>query len=136
MKGAEQGASLTEEAARVQATLRAANVGEFTVEKTDIVGPIIGEDLKQKGLSATTAVAGGHPGLHLVPVPADVRGRRHRATLHDVLVTLVFLTWFGYDLSLNVVAALLTITGYSVNDTIVIFDRVRENQRSASPGSR
>jgi preprotein translocase subunit SecF len=54
------------------------------------------------------------------------------ATLHDVLVTLAFLTWFGYDLSLNVVAALLTITGYSVNDTIVIFDRVRENQRSKS----
>ena len=42
MKGAEQGASLTQEAARVEATLRAANVGEFRVEKTDIVGPIIG----------------------------------------------------------------------------------------------
>ena len=40
-----------------------------------------------------------------------------------------FLTFFGYDLSLNVVAAILTITGYSVNDTIVIFDRVRENLR-------
>ena len=39
------------------------------------------------------------------------------------------LTWFNYDLSLNVVAAILTITGYSVNDTIVIFDRVRENMR-------
>jgi preprotein translocase subunit SecF len=51
------------------------------------------------------------------------------ATLHDVLVTLTFLTFFGYDLSLNVVAAILTITGYSVNDTIVIFDRVRENLR-------
>jgi len=48
-----------------------------------------------------------------------------------VLVTIVFLTWFGYDFSLNIVAALLTITGYSVNDTIVIFDRVRENQRVA-----
>ena len=52
------------------------------------------------------------------------------ATLHDVLVTLAFLAFFGYDLSLNIVAALLTITGYSVNDTIVIFDRVRENMRS------
>ena len=52
------------------------------------------------------------------------------ATLHDVLVTLAFLVFFGYDLSLNVVAAILTITGYSVNDTIVIFDRVRENLRS------
>jgi len=44
-------------------------------------------------------------------------------------VTLAFLTWFGYDLSLNIIAAILTIAGYSVNDTIVIFDRVRENQR-------
>ena len=52
------------------------------------------------------------------------------ATLHDVLVTLAFLSFFSYDLSLNVVAAILTITGYSVNDTIVIFDRVRENLRS------
>ena len=49
------------------------------------------------------------------------------ATLHDVLVTLAFLTFFGYELSLNVIAAILTITGYSVNDTIVVFDRVREN---------
>ena len=47
-----------------------------------------------------------------------------------MLVTLAFLFFFGYDLSLNVVAAMLTITGYSVNDTIVIFDRVRENLRS------
>ena len=47
-----------------------------------------------------------------------------------MLVTLAFLFFFGYDLSLNVVAAILTITGYSVNDTIVIFDRVRENMRT------
>ena len=45
-------------------------------------------------------------------------------------MTLAFLAFFGYDLSLNVVAAILTITGYSVNDTIVVFDRVRENFRS------
>ena len=51
------------------------------------------------------------------------------ATFHDILVTIAFLAFFGYELSLNVVAALLTITGYSVNDTIVIFDRVRENFR-------
>jgi preprotein translocase subunit SecF len=52
------------------------------------------------------------------------------ATLHDILIVLVFLVWFGYDLSLNIIAAILTITGYSVNDTIVVFDRVRENLRS------
>ena len=52
------------------------------------------------------------------------------ATFHDIFVTLAFLMFFGYELSLNVVAAILTITGYSVNDTIVVFDRVRENLRS------
>jgi preprotein translocase subunit SecF len=51
------------------------------------------------------------------------------ATLHDLLVCLAFLAFFKYDLTLNVIAGLLTITGYSVNDTIVIFDRVRENTR-------
>jgi preprotein translocase subunit SecF len=45
-------------------------------------------------------------------------------------VTLAFLAFFGYDMTLNVIAALLTVTGYSTNDTIVIFDRVRENMRS------
>jgi preprotein translocase subunit SecF len=52
------------------------------------------------------------------------------AVVHDILVTLSLLTIFGYELSLNVVAAMLTITGYSVNDSIVVFDRVRENLRS------
>ncbi len=51
------------------------------------------------------------------------------ATIHDLLVTLAFLAFFRYDLSLNVIAAILTVTGYSANDTIVIFDRVRENLR-------
>jgi preprotein translocase subunit SecF len=52
------------------------------------------------------------------------------ATLHDLLVCLAFLAFFRYDITLNVIAGLLTITGYSVNDTIVIFDRVRENMRA------
>ena len=51
------------------------------------------------------------------------------ATIHDLLITLAFLAFFRYDLSLNVIAAILTMTGYSTNDTIVIFDRVRENLR-------
>jgi len=49
------------------------------------------------------------------------------ACLHDVLVCFGFLAVFGYEITLNVIAALLTLVGYSVNDTIVIFDRVREN---------
>src|SRR5205814_9028845 len=51
------------------------------------------------------------------------------ATVHDLLVTLAFLAFYRYELSLNVIAAILTVTGYSTNDTIVIFDRVRENLR-------
>ena len=56
------------------------------------------------------------------------------AVAHDILVTLAMLMFFGYELSLNVVAAMLTITGYSVNDSIVVFDRVRENIRRRGRG--
>ena len=91
---------------------------------------MIGADLQRKGIYATLASIVG------ITIYIGFRFRfafaigAIAATLHDVLVTLAFLSFFGYDLSLNVVAAILTITGYSVNDTIVIFDRVRENMRS------
>jgi preprotein translocase subunit SecF len=127
--GATQGASLEDEANRVEQALRAANLGTFQIINKEVVGPVIGKDLQSKGVWATLTALGGI----LVYI-----GFRFRftfalgaivATFHDILITLVFLTWFGYDLSLNVVAAILTIAGYSVNDTIVVFDRVRENQR-------
>jgi preprotein translocase subunit SecF len=127
---AEAGASLEEDAKKVVAALQAANLGAFEVINQELVGPVIGADLQRKGIYATLA--------SIVGITLYI-GLRFRfafaigaiaATLHDVLVTLAFLFFFGYDLSLNVVAALLTITGYSVNDTIVIFDRVRENLRS------
>ena len=53
------------------------------------------------------------------------------ATFHDVLVTLAFLVFFRYEMSLNIIAAMLTMVGYSMNDMIVIFDRVRENSRKS-----
>ena len=130
-QGLEQGASLEADAKQVEASVRGANLGEFEVRNREIVGPTIGEDLKRKGIWATLTALGG------ILVYIALRFRLSFgigaivATFHDVLVTLVFLTWFGYELSLNVIAAILTITGYSVNDTIVIFDRVRENQRLA-----
>jgi preprotein translocase subunit SecF len=129
--GVEQGASLEADAKQVEASVRAANIGEFEVRNREIVGPTIGDDLKRKGVAATLTALGG------ILVYIALRFRLSFgigaivATFHDILVTLVFLTWFGYELSLNVIAAILTITGYSVNDTIVIFDRVRENQRLA-----
>jgi preprotein translocase subunit SecF len=126
----EEGTSLEQDAQAVTDALRNANLGTFEVVSTEIVGPVIGKDLQFKGLMATLASIGG------ITVYIAMRFRPAfavgaiAATFHDILVTLAFLVFFGYDLSLNVVAALLTITGYSVNDTIVIFDRVRENLRS------
>jgi len=110
--------------------LTSANLGQFEVLQRDSVGPVIGRDLQLKGIYATLASIIG------ITVYIALRFRfafaigAIAATLHDILVTVAFLAFFGYELSLNVVAAILTITGYSVNDTIVIFDRVRENLRS------
>lgn len=124
------GTALDNPAQRVEDLVRAANVGTFTREETEIVGPAVGADLQRKGIYATlTALLGImiYIGLRFrftFAVGAIV------ATLHDVVICLVFLNWFGYELTLSIIAALLTMTGYSVNDTIVIFDRVRENART------
>jgi preprotein translocase subunit SecF len=127
--GADQANALSAVSERVEQALRSANSGQFTVISRELVGATIGRDLQQKGIWATLTAIGG------ILVYIAIRFRfgfavgAVVATFHDILVTLAFLTWFGFDLSLNVVAALLTIAGYSVNDTIVVFDRVRENQR-------
>ncbi|MEO8483044.1 MAG: protein translocase subunit SecF [Acidobacteriota bacterium] len=124
-----QQVTLDEGAARIEQAIRAANIGEFTVISKDLVGPTVGKDLQRKGIWATLASLGG------ILIYVAIRFRLTFAigaivaTFHDILITLVFLTWFHYDLSLNVIAAILTIAGYSVNDTIVVFDRVRENQK-------
>lgn len=130
MVGDEEGANLEQGANAVMAALEAANFGEFEVIGTEIVGPVIGAELQRKGIYATLASLFGimvYIGFRFqfsFALGAVV------AALHDILVTVAFLTFFGYELSLNVIAGLLTITGYSVNDTIVVFDRVRENFRS------
>ena len=124
-----QGTNLEEGARRIEAALRAANVGTFKVDQSDIVGPVIGEDLKSKGLWATVFAVGGILLYIAFRFRFSFAIGAVAATFHDILVTLSFLVWAGYDVSLNIIAAILTITGYSVNDTIVVFDRVRENQR-------
>ena len=129
-QAAEGGTALEQGARAVLDAVTAANIGQFEVISQEIVGPVIGADLQRKGIYATLASIVG------ITIYIGFRFRfafaigAIAATLHDVLVTLAVLTFFGYDLSLNIVAAILTITGYSVNDTIVIFDRVRENLRS------
>jgi preprotein translocase subunit SecF len=124
------GEELEQAGQEVLTALQGANLGQFEVLQRDSVGPVIGRDLQLKGIYATLASIVG------ITIYIGLRFRfafaigAIAATFHDILVTLAFLTFFGYELSLNIVAALLTITGYSVNDTIVIFDRVRENLRS------
>jgi preprotein translocase subunit SecF len=128
----EDGANLEAGARAVVESLRAAGLyrdGDELLSQ-EIVGPVIGRELQLKGIYATLAsIAGIALYIAFRFRPAFAVGAIV-ATLHDVFVTLAFLAFFGYDLSLNIVAALLTITGYSVNDTIVIFDRVRENLRT------
>jgi preprotein translocase subunit SecF len=127
---AEQGTSLEQGARQVVDALQKAGLPKFEVISTEIVGPVIGADLQRKGIYATIAsIVGIAIYIALRFRPSFAIGAI-AATLHDVFVTVAFLTFFGYEISLNVVAAILTITGYSVNDTIVIFDRVRENLRA------
>ena len=127
--GAEKGASLSSQAAAVESALKQGGLGNPRIVGTEIVGPAVGEELTQKGLAAFF--------LSLAGILIYIAWRFEFsfalgavvATLHDILVTLALLAFFRYDISLNVIAALLTVTGYSTNDTIVIFDRVRENMR-------
>jgi preprotein translocase subunit SecF len=128
--GGEAGAALTGSADQVEQALRAANLGNFKRQGTEIVGPTVGRELTSKGLWATV--------LSLVGILFYLAFRFQFsfgvgaviATIHDLLITMAFLAFFQYDLTLNVIAAILTMTGYSTNDTIVIFDRIRENLRS------
>jgi preprotein translocase subunit SecF len=128
--GAEQGTSLSQTKQQVVDALHKGGVGAFTEKGTQIVGPAVGRELRSKGLTATV--------LSLIVILAYLAFRFQFsfgvgavvATIHDLLITLAFLAFFRYDMSLNVIAAILTMTGYSTNDTIVIFDRIRENLRS------
>ena len=126
----EQGISLEQGSRQIEDALTKAGLPKFQIVLRDIVGPVIGADLQKKGLYATLA------SILAITIYIAVRFRPSfaigaiAATFHDILVTAAFLQFFQYELSLNIVAAILTITGYSVNDTIVIFDRVRENMRN------
>jgi preprotein translocase subunit SecF len=128
--GGEAGAALTGSADQVEQAIRAANLGTFKRQGTEIVGPTVGRELTSKGLWATV--------LSLLGILIYLAFRFQFsfgvgaviATIHDLLITIAFLAFFQYDLTLNVIAAILTMTGYSTNDTIVIFDRIRENLRS------
>ncbi len=115
---------------RVDEALTAAfGKGAYEVRRIEMVGPKVGKDLTKKALLAIIFSWIGI--LIYVGVRFEFRYALGGivALIHDVLVTITFLSLFDKEFDLNIVAALLTIIGYSINDTIVIFDRIRENSR-------
>ncbi|MEX2301784.1 MAG: protein translocase subunit SecF [Bryobacterales bacterium] len=104
-------------------------LGDFAIRGVEVVGPKVGRDLQWQAVQATLAALGGML-LYIAfrfewiyGVAAVV------AVFHDVIITVGFFSLFDREIELTVIAALLTLVGYSMNDTIVIFDRVRENRK-------
>jgi len=102
-------------------------LGPFSVRTSEMVGPQVGADLRQRAIWATLAALGGMLVYiafrfeWIYGVAAVV------ACFHDTIITIGFFSLFNKEITMTVIAALLTLVGYSMNDTIVIFDRIREN---------
>jgi preprotein translocase subunit SecF len=105
------------------------SLGNFTIRNVDIVGPKVGGQLRRQAILATLYALGGMLVYIAFRFEWVYGAAAVIAVFHDVLITLGFFSLFHYEISLTVIAALLTLVGYSMNDTIVIFDRVRENLR-------
>jgi len=120
---------LSADVPRVQEMLKAAGLPGFQIEGTEIVGPTVGAALRRQAIYATLLSMLGITAWIAVRFRVSFAMGSIVATFHDVFVTLAFLAFFRYEMSLNVIAAMLTMVGYSMNDMIVIFDRVRENTR-------
>jgi preprotein translocase subunit SecF len=101
----------------------------FTIRDVEVVGPKVGAQLRRQAILATLYALAGML-LYIAFRFEWVYGAAAViAVFHDVLITLGFFSIFHFEISLTVIAALLTLVGYSMNDTIVIFDRVREDLR-------
>lgn len=106
----------------------------YEIRRVEVVGPRVGEELLHAGLLATL--------FAVVAISLYVAFRFEWqfgvcaliATFHDVLVTLGLFSVFKLDFNLTAIAALLTLAGYSINDTVVVFDRIRENLRRQKTG--
>lgn len=103
------------------------DTGDFEIRRVDMVGPKVGDELRVKGLSAFL--------LTLLAIMATVTFRYEWrfalaaiiAIVHDIIITFGFVSYFEVDFNIESVAALLMILGYSIHDTIIVYDRVREN---------
>ncbi len=104
-------------------------LGAFAIRGVEVVGPKVGRDLQWQAFKATMAALGGMLVYIAFRFEWIYGVAAVLAVFHDVLVTIGFFSLFDREIELTVIAALLTLVGYSMNDTIVIFDRVRENRK-------
>ena len=117
------------------ACLDAAGNESVDLQKVEFVGPQVGEELAQNGLNALVMVIIGVMIYLAIRFEWKYAVSAIFANLHDVVIILGFFAYFQWEFSLTVLAAILAVLGYSVNESVVIFDRIRENfrkQRKAS----
>jgi len=116
--------------ANVIAALRDAfYTSTFAIINVEIVGPKVGSELRRQAVVVTLYALGGMLVYIAFRFEWVYGAAAVLAVFHDVLITLGLFSIFHFEISLTVIAALLTLVGYSMNDTIVIFDRIRENAR-------
>ena len=104
---------------------------DFEIRRVEVVGPKVGSDLRQKGLLAMLYAVIGI--LIYITWRFELRYAVGAivALIHDVVITVGVFSLLGKEFTLPIIAALLTIIGYSLNDTIVVYDRIRENIKGA-----
>ena len=105
------------------------SLGPFAIRNVEIVGPKVGAELRKQAIFVTLYALGGMLVYIAFRFEWVYGAAAVLAVFHDVLITLGFFSLLHFEISLTVIAALLTLVGYSMNDTIVIFDRIRENNR-------
>ena len=122
----QKGVSSAQQSDRVVAALKADDAS-VTLKRTEFVGPSVGEELAIDGLKALAMVVVGIMVYLAFRFEWKFAVAAIIANLHDVIIILGFFAFFQWEFSLAVLAAVLAVLGYSVNESVVIFDRVREN---------
>jgi len=124
----QKGVSSAQQSTQVMAALHAAD-SSAVMRRTEFVGPQVGDELAADGLKALAFVVIGIMVYLAMRFEWKFAVAAIIANLHDVVIILGFFAFFGWEFSLPVLAAVLAVLGYSVNESVVIFDRIRENFR-------
>jgi preprotein translocase subunit SecF len=125
---AKKGVSSAQQSEQVMGALKASDA-TVTMRRTEFVGPQVGDELATDGLKALACVVVGIMLYLAIRFEWKYAVAAIIANLHDVVIILGFFAYFQWEFSLPVLAAVLAVLGYSVNESVVIFDRIRENFR-------